>query len=455
MNANNGKIIRNWADIATTPARRKAAAIIEAGIRSVLPSSIMLSSVNYVPNKRVFSVMGQDFDISRGRVFVIGGGKASAAMARSFEEIIGVDNIYAGIVSDKYGGTENRTEKISVRRSGHPVPDENGIEAVQAMLQIKSRYDISQNDVVVCLISGGGSALMPCPVDDVTLEDKQQVTGLLLECGADIAEINCVRKHLSKTKGGQLGRYFSPATVISLILSDVIGNDLSVIASGPTFPDQSTFSQALKILEKYRLFPRMPQSAVDHLQKGASGLVEDTPKTLTNCHNFIIGDNSVALDAMKNKAEQLGLRPYIITAEQKGETGSVARQRADEIKAARYIGFDTLLLGGETTPKLPAERGQGGRNQHYVAVSLQEMKDYPGPWLVTSAGTDGSDFMADIAGAVGDDSTLTWLNTHAIPIDSYISKFDSYGLLSKIPGSLIKTGNTGTNVGDVVLYLLT
>jgi glycerate 2-kinase len=447
-------IIKNRQEIITTPGRVKTAAIIESGIKSILPSSIMYSAVTGVPGRKTISVQGKEFDYTRGRLFVIGGGKASAAMARSFEDIIGIDNICAGIISDKYGSEANQTKKIHIHRASHPVPDRNGIEAVQAMLQLKSLYHISHGDIVICLISGGGSALMPCPVDNISLEDKQKTTALLLECGADIAEINCVRKHLSKVKGGRLGLYFAPATVISLILSDVIGNDLSVIASGPTYPDRSTFSQALQVLGKHALVSRIPSSVLEYLKQGAAGLVDETPKTLNNCHNFIIGDNAIALKAMKTKAEELGLKPHIITSEQRGDTGTVARERAAEIKAGRYSGLNVLLLGGETTPKLPSRHGQGGRNQHYVTVSLQEMQDYRGPWLVASVGTDGSDFMADVAGAVADETTLSRFNNCGIRIESYIDQFDSYGLLSKAPGSLIRTGNTGTNVGDVILYLL-
>jgi glycerate 2-kinase len=447
-------IIKNGDELSTTSSRHKALSILETGISRVLPSTIMLASIKFNKQKHVLSIDNHCFDLSHGRLFVIGGGKASSAMARPLEQILGVSNICAGIVIDKYGVVDINTEKVNVILAGHPVPDESGVKAVKAMLQLKSQYNISENDIVICLISGGGSALMPCPVDRITLEDKQKVTRVLLESGAEISEINCIRKHLSRVKGGQLGRYFSPATVISLILSDVIGNDLTVIASGPTFPDDSTFSQAITVLKKYKLLSKTPISVRKYLEDGVSGMLEDTPKQLDNCYNFIIGDNSLALEAMRVKALQLGLYPFVISAEQKGDTGIVALQRAEEILSGKYSGYDTLMIGGETTPRLTPKHGRGGRNQHYAAVTLSALKKYNKPWLVASVGTDGSDYMSDVAGALVDNLTLSSIKERNIIVNSYIENYDSYGLLSLVHNSFIKTGNTGTNVGDIMVYIL-
>lgn len=454
IESSRNNIIKNRNELAITLKRQKAIAILEAGISRVAPSVILFASVKFDEINRILSINNHHFNLSRRRVFVIGGGKATAAMARSLEHILGTINICAGVVTDKYGVVDINTEKISVELAGHPVPDDNGVKAVKVMLQLKSEYHISENDIVICLISGGGSALMPCPVDDITLEDKQKVTRVLLESGAEISEINCVRKHLSQVKGGQLGRYFSPATVISLIISDVIGNDLSVIASGPTFPDYSTFFQAITILEKYELLSQIPVSVRKYLEDGVSGMIGDTPKILDNCYNIIIGDNSLALEAMRIKATQLDLHPLVISAEQKGDTGEVAIQRAKEILNGQYSSYDTLFIGGETTPHLTGKHGQGGRNQHYVAVSSLVMEKYSRPWLVASIGTDGSDYMADVAGALVDNSTIAFIKEQNIAADIYVNNFDSYGLFSRIPGSIIRTGNTGTNVGDIMVYIL-
>jgi glycerate 2-kinase len=447
-------IIQNRPELATSPMRQQALDIIEAGIARVLPDNIMQASVQYEPKSRTLSVAGNRSDLSKGKLFVIGGGKASGMMAGTLEDILGPGIITAGIVTTKRGTTNYTTNKIEVVQAGHPIPDEEGVDAVHRMLDLKSRYTIDANDVIICLISGGGSALMPCPAEGISLSDKQAVTGLLLACGAEIAEINVVRKHLSQTKGGRLGRYFAPATVISLILSDVIGNDLSVIASGPTYPDQSTFDDALKVLGKYHLLSRCPANVMALLKRGVEGRIEETPKVLDNCRNFIIGDINLALAAMKDKARELGLNPYIVTAEQKGETTSAAVLRSIEILANKYTGYDAIILGGETTPSLPSDAGKGGRNQHYAAESMRQMMGYPGNWVLASVGTDGSDFLPDVAGAIVDNTTLPRLVEQKVDVQSYLDKFDSFHLLEKAGEALVRTGNTGTNVGDVVVYLL-
>jgi glycerate 2-kinase len=447
-------IIKNEAALATSSSRAQALAIVEAGIGRVLPGAIMTASLDYDSSRDLLAVDGQALDLSRGRVFVVGGGKAAAAMARALEGILGSSRITAGLVTAKYGDGERGCGTVETVRAGHPVPDLNGVAAVRRMLDLKWRFAIGQYDTVVCLLSGGGSALLPCPVDDITLVEKQTVTELLLSSGADIAEINRVRKHLSRIKGGQLGHFFVPARVVSLILSDVVGNDLSVIASGPTYPDPSTFGEALTVLEKYDIVEACPAGVLEYLKRGLRGAVPETPKSLGNCRNSIIGDIGLALEAMKNRAIGLGLRPVVVTGAQIGDTGAVARLRAQEIRSDAYAGFNAVLVGGETTPRLPDDRGRGGRNQHYAAVSMSEMMDYPGSWVLASVGTDGSDFLPDVAGAIVDDATAPWLAARNVDVQGYLERYDSYGLLLQTGNSLVETGSTGTNVGDVMVYIL-
>ncbi len=239
-------IIKNRDALATTELRKQALDIIEAGIARVLPPNIMKSVVRYDRVSQTLAVGGDNYSLSRGRVFVIGGGKASGLMAETLEKIIPPENIAAGVVNCK--SELYKTSKTRIITAGHPIPDQRGIGGVKEMLALKKLYSINEADLVICLVSGGGSALMPHPVEEVGLKDKQSITALLLGCGAAIDEINAVRKHLSQTKGGRLGHFYSPATVVSLILSDVIGNDLAAIASGPTFPDPTTFTDALDIL---------------------------------------------------------------------------------------------------------------------------------------------------------------------------------------------------------------
>jgi hydroxypyruvate reductase/glycerate 2-kinase len=445
-------IIKNREEIITSNQRARAVELIEAGISRVLPSNLMRESVKYDHGQKRMSVNGHKYGLSKGRVFVVGGGKASGSMAVELENIVGPESITAGTVNCK--SAEHATKKIRVMQAGHPVPDAAGVDGVREMLSMKARYGISNGDTVINLISGGGSALLPCPVNGVTLEDKQLITQQLLGCGADIKEINTVRKHLSMIKGGGLAGFFAPARVVSLIISDVVGDDPDVIASGPAVPDASTYADALHVLQKYGLQERAPQAAIDFLQRGCAGLEEETPKKLRNCTNHIIGNNRMALEAMAAKADELGIKPCIVTAEMRGDTSGYAYAMAAKVKDGRYKGFGALLIGGETTPTLPDHPGRGGRNQHYAAVSMLAMEGYALPWLVASAGSDGSDYLPDAAGAMVDERSLDAAKASGLDVEDYIGKFDSNTLFTGMGRSLIKTGPTGTNVSDVLLYLL-
>ncbi len=411
----------------------------------------MTHTVKFNPSTKIISILNKDFDVSKGRIFVIGGGKASRLMAQTLEEIIGPENITCGYVNCK--DKNYTTYKIQITQASHPTPDQAGVSGVEQMLALKDHYSINEKDLVICLISGGGSALMPCPVVGISLADKQKINDLLIAGGPTIQEINTVRKHLSKIKGGRMGKFFSPAPVLSLIISDVVGNNLDAIASGPTAPDPTTFSEALAILKKYDLLAKTPESIIDYLEKGCAGKHEETPKELHNCHNFIIGDNRSALEAMVLKAKELGFNPHIVTAEQQGDPTEMAKRRAAEILNRKYKDYDVILVGGETTPKLPCNHGKGGRNQHYAAVSMIALGDYPGEWVMASVGTDGSDFLPDIAGAIVDKNTLNAVRLKEIEIQPYLERYDSNTLLERIGNSLITTGNTGTNVGDVAIYI--
>ena len=444
-------IIKNRRNLATTDARERVLQIIEAGITRVLPVNIMRNVVSYDTASQTIKVNGDVFRSAKGRIFVIGGGKATGLMAQALERIVGAQNIVDGVVNCKGGNLKTRRIKTII--GGHPIPDQRGVDGAAQMLALKHRYSIGKNDVVICLLSGGGSSLMPYPVDEVSLSDKQKITELLIGSKAEISEINVVRKQLSRIKGGRLGYFYFPATVISLILSDVIDNDLATIASGPTFPDPSTFSDAYNVLKRYGLLAKAPRSVADFLRRGLQGDFAETPKMLTNCYNYIIGDNNLALDAMSNKAKDIGLTPHILTARQKGDTTAVAQYRAEEVLNHKYGEYDVLLIGGETTLKLPACAGKGGRNQHYAAVSMLAMAQYTSEWIVSSVGTDGSDFLPDIAGAIVDQNSLDTAKAKGIDAKSYIEAYDSYTLLDSIGNSLIVTGDTGTNVGDVVVYL--
>jgi len=444
-------IIKNREELISSSLRARAVELIEAGIKSVMPAELIQSAIKFNRRSKKLTVMGHSYNTARHRIFVIGGGKASGQMAEELEKIVGPANIVDGVVNCKSTGYQ--TEKIKLIKAGHPLPDEAGIRGVREMLAMKARYGIGKGDLIICLISGGGSSLMPCPTTSVTLEDQQGITQLLLRCGADIKEINTVRKHLSFTKGGNLGKFYDPATVVSMIISDVVGDDLDSIASGPTVPDPTTFKDAQNVLTKYGLLDRAPPHVIDYIRRGCADREPETPKTLSNCDNYIIGNNRMALDAMAEKARDLGLKPFIVTAELTGDTSEVAYKLADDMQAGHYKGFGVILLGGETTPTLPENAGKGGRNQHFAAVSMLAMQELRTPWLVASAGTDGSDYLPDIAGAMVDERSLKHARDMGIDVEDYIRRFDSNTLFNRLGRSLIITGPTGTNVSDVILYL--
>jgi glycerate 2-kinase len=445
-------IIRNKKSLSLTSLRRRTLTLVETGISRVLPGAVMREAVCFDGEGEKLTVNGQAFGTASGRIFVIGGGKASGQMAQALEEIIGADRITAGVVNTT--GSDCGTNTIETIEASHPTPDQRGVRGVEKMLALKEQYEINENDLVICLISGGGSALMPCPAAGIDLGDKQEMTELLIKRGPSIREINAVRKHLSRIKGGRLGAFFAPARVVSLILSDVVGNDMSAIASGPTVADSTTFRDAWDVLERYRLAAEAPPRIRELLRKGCAGNIEDTPIRLDNCRNFIIGDIRTALEAMAVRARDMGLKPIILTAEQTGAPATAAKRWAGEIKTGTYRDYDVLLLGGETTPLLPANHGKGGRNMHYAAVSMQELYDYAGEWTMASVGTDGSDFLPGIAGAIVDQHSCRSTAEKNIDVQAYVERFDSHSFFETIGDSLVVTGNTGTNVGDIVVYVL-
>ena len=312
------------------------------------------------------------------------------------------------------------------------------------------------NDVVICLISGGASALLPLPAAGITLEAKQKTTRLMLACGANIHEMNTVRKHLSAIKGGGLARLAAPARVIGLILSDVIGDDLDVIGSGPTAPDHSTFSDALAVIDRFQLRGRIPSSVRKHLEAGARGEVEDTPKRLDNVTNVIVGSNRLAIDAAAREARRLGYRTLVLSTLIEGETRDVARMHAAIAREVRASGNPVkppacILSGGETTVTLRGE-GLGGRNQEFAlaaAIDLDGAEDT----VLLSGGTDGTDGPTDAAGGIIDGTVLARARSEGLNAREALAANDSYHFLERLE-ALLKTGPTNTNVMDLHIVLV-
>ena len=390
------------------------------------------------------------------RVFVIGAGKASAPMARALESIIG-DKITRGLISVKRGHGLDLT-RIRVTEAGHPIPDSSGLEATSEMIRLLS--SLGANDLVLSCISGGGSALLPKPADGVTLEDKQMMTSLLLESGADIHEINTVRKHLSASKGGLLMRYAYPALVISLILSDVVGDDPSLIASGPFAPDNTTFQDSLNVIQRYKLEAAAPPNAMNYLRRGISGGAPETPKPadkiFSRVKNVIIGSNLLSLEAGKKLAQSLGYNSMILSSAIEGDTkqaaifhAAIGRELANSNNPLRLPAC--VLSGGETTVRVKGN-GFGGRNQHFVLSLLEKIKQVPG-CVVLSAGSDGTDGPTDAAGAIADTNSFSRAANIGLAPGFHLANFNSYHFFEQL-GDLLFTGPTLTNVMDIRLILV-
>lgn len=386
------------------------------------------------------------------RVFLFAVGKASVAMADVAEQVLGA-RLTDGIVLTKYGHITAKLKRLRVLEASHPVPDEGGLAASAQVTQLLR--ELNARDLLILLVSGGASALLPAPAAPISLREKGKMTDLLLRVGATIEELNVVRKHISTLKGGQLAALAFPATVVSLLLSDVIGDALDVIGSGPTVPDPSTFADAIQILKHYRLDSRVPQRILTRLEQGAAGALPETPKPgdplFRNIHNQIIGSNRLALKAAASQAKKLGYIPLILSSTMQGETREVARVHAEILREAKTSGLSTCLLsGGETTVTVKGQ-GKGGRNQEFAlaaALAIDGLSNV----LVLSAGTDGTDGPTDAAGAMALGNTVRRAKAAGLDAYQHLQNNNAYPFFSAL-GDLIKTGPTGTNVMDIHLLL--
>lgn len=395
------------------------------------------------------------------RLFVVGFGKAACPMAKAVEEVFG-ERISSGIIITKYGHCTAPVapRKIKVVEAAHPVPDENGLRGAQEIMELLARSD--EKTLVLCLLSGGGSALCVAPADSLQLSEKQAVTELLLRAGATVDELNTVRKHLSRLKGGRLAELAAPSKVVSLVLSDVIGDRLDVIASGPTAPDPSTYQDALNILDRSLLLECMPPLALEIIYRGVGGHWPETPKEgagiFARVENIIIGSNRQALAAAQEKAASLSLDTALLSSELSGEAREAGRrlaQRAREAQAARTGtrpgGPLCLISGGETTVRVTGT-GRGGRNTELALAFALEIAGTRGITLL-SAGTDGTDGPTDAAGAIVDGGTVARGEASGLSARASLLNNDSYTFL-KGAGELLVTGPTGTNVMDLQLALI-
>jgi glycerate 2-kinase len=391
---------------------------------------------------------------SAPRVIVTGAGKAGAAMAAALENVLpnrveGVVNVPAG--TDK---VLKRVRLHAARPQGVNEPTAAGVAGAAEMLGLLS--NAGPDDVAVCLLSGGGSALLPAPADGITLDDKLAVTKLLHRSGATIDEMNCVRKHLSRVKGGRLAESFRGKLLVSLIISDVVGDPLDVIASGPTAPDPTTFAEAVSILDRFGLLNQV-RAIRDHLQRGVRGERPETPNTVpANVVNRVIGSNRVSLDAAAQEATARGYRVLDLGSFMEGDTVQVAIAVAGIVRSIRRDAKPLappacILIGGETTVTLGAGSGKGGRNQEFVLAMMAKLgRDGMAGITVLSGGTDGEDGPTDAAGAIADAGTFA---RATLSIEDHLRRHDAYPFFDST-GDLIRCGLTGTNVMDVRVILV-
>ncbi|MBM4466726.1 MAG: glycerate kinase [Chloroflexi bacterium] len=435
--------------------RKQALAILSAALKAVDPANAVKRQVSLSDN--TLRIGQRIYDLGRYRnIYVIGGGKAGGSMAEAIEEILG-ERVTTGLVNVKYGyGAE--TQIIRLNEAGHPIPDAAGMAGTKQMAELTRQA--TADDLVLCLISGGGSALMTLPVEGITLADIKSLTDAFLRCGATINEINAVRKHLSQIKGGNLARLAYPAEIVSLILSDVVGSPLDVIASGPTVPDTTTFADAYGVIEKYGLLEELPRPIVEHLRRGKEGLISETPKEgdeiFTRTYNLIIASNEVAAEAATTKAKELGFHTMLLSTFVEGEAREVARVFAAIAREILHSGRPVprpacVVAGGETTVTVRGN-GLGGRNQEMALSAAIEIAGLEEVMIIPLA-TDGSDGPTDAAGAIADGSTLRRAQEAGLLAAQYLANNDSYHFFQQL-GDLLVTGPTHTNVNDLTFTLV-
>lgn len=453
---NTAELLKNARSRLDRKARELAINALNAALEAVDPKVVIRSQVKIEGDMLKIGNLSLNLREFRN-IFIVGGGKATGHMAEALEELLG-DHIKNGIINVPYDYPPYQTRKIRLHQASHPIPDISGVKGASHMLDLVSQA--KENDLIICLLSGGGSSLMPKPCSGVTLEDKRKVTDALLKSGATINEINTVRKHVSDIKGGWLAKKAYPATLVNLILSDVVGDPLDSIASGPTVPDSTTFKDAIEILKRYKLWSKVPSSVTKVLLDGEKGLIPETPKpgdkVFTKVHNIVVGNNLTASLSAYVSAQKAGLNALLLSSRLEGQArdvGTMSASIAKEIVASenpvpKPAG---IVAGGETTVTVVG-KGEGGRNQEIVLSAALKIGNADGV-VIASMSTDGVDGPTDAAGAIADGKTL--LRSYELGLDprKFLAENDSYSFFSKL-GDLIFTGPTGTNVCDVLVIVV-
>lgn len=457
MFKNRQRILENSPTEKLRTMRDDALNILEAALESVDPKTAVMEKLKVIEGNIMVDGLTRPLsDVNR--VLIVGGGKAGGPMTEALEEILG-DWIEGGVVNI-LRGTETRysVNRVKLNPSSHPVPDEGGVRGVQEMMRLTS--NLSPDDLVFSIISGGGSSLMTLPAAGVSLEDVQDVTKKLLSSGATINELNAVRKHLSAFKGGRLAANCYPATVVSLILSDVVGDPIDIIASGPTAPDPSTYETAHEVLERHGVWGSVSPVVKDRIKQGLKGEADETPKpgspVFDEVHNIVVANNLKAAKAAAAEAKKLGYNTEVISTFVEGEARHVGTVYAG---LARSLAINdlpvakpgALILGGETTVTVKGS-GKGGRNQELALSALVKIAEHD--CVVLALGTDGIDGPTDAAGAIVDGESLSRALSKQIDPQKHLKENDSYSFFKTL-GDNVFTGPTGTNVNDLTLILAT
>ena len=446
--------IANRADLAITLARELAFDIVEAAVAAVLPGPLLRSKLTLGSDGLI--VDGEPVALGSGRLWVLGAGKAAAGMAASVESLIGPDRLHAGMVVTVAGAAGHTPQRIAVLTGDHPVPGAASAGATAALLRLAS--EVSEGDVVLWLLSGGASSLLAAPAPGISLQDKQQVTRALLRSGATIDEMNAVRKHLSAVKGGQLARLLSPATVITLALSDVVSGRLDVIGSGPTAPDSSTYAGAITVLAAHGLRDIVPRAVLEHLERGAAGSVPETPKpgdpVFAGARTCVIGSPAHAAEAALEAARSLGVVGVtLMDARLEGDVRAAAALLGAHLRRAAFTPGPfpkVLVAAGEVTVQVHGE-GRGGRCQELAATLISEIAGLP--ITVVCAATDGQDFIEGAGGAVVDGYAAGVAASLSIAAGDALERHDTFPLHRAL-GTLLETRPTGTNVCDLIVAVV-
>lgn len=450
-------IFKNESEILDTQprkGRRNALKVLEEGIRSADPKKAIETCVNLSEGR--LEILKETIDLSEIKdIWIIGGGKASYRMAEKIESILR-NRIARGKIVTKYGYGGKELDRIDVVEAGHPIPDENGLKAGKEIL--KMAKGAGEHDLVINLISGGGSALLCSPTQGIGLEEIRKTTDLLVSCGASIDEINSVRKHISRIKGGKLLSAIDPAKGVSLIVSDVVGDDLEVISSGPTAPDETTFEDARNVLERYSLKKKVPKSVNENLE-GRNYEETLKPKDFSDMDisNVIVSSNDTVTEAAAEKGKSLGFQTLILSRMIEGESreagvviGGIIR---DIIRSKTPIEPPCLLIsGGETTVTMGEKRGEGGPNQEFVLGAAQKMRDIENA-VVAAVDTDGTDGPTEAAGGIVDGKTVERLRKKGLDVNETLETHNAKPALESI-GDILITGPTGTNVNDLRVALV-